>query len=177
MPKVIAVSKNHEHSFHKFSCEKIVLLEGLGVEGDAHAGVKDQHLSRNAHLPNLRQVHLMHTELFEELAAKGFAISPGLMGENITTNGIDLLGLPKDTILRIGKQAQVQITGLRSPCHQLNERIKEGLMEALIDKTPEGNVVRKAGVMGIVLRGGEVYPNDEITVEPPPLPHLKLEKV
>lgn len=177
MIKVIAVSKNADHSFHKLNCDKIVLLEGLGIEGDAHAGVNSQHGSRNAHLPNLRQVHLMHIELFEELAQKGFSITPGLMGENITTEGIPLLSLPQDTVLHIGQQAQVKITGLRSPCHQLDERIQAGLMEALLDKDDAGNVIRKAGVMGVVLKGGTIYPGDDIRVELPALPHVPLDKV
>ena len=125
--------------------------------------------------PNLRQVHLIHSELFEEVAEKGFKVSPGQMGENISTRGIDLLALPTNTILKIGAEAEIQITGLRNPCSQIDS-IQEGLMKAVLDKDEEGNLIRKAGIMGIVLQGGEIKVGDKIEVELPAEPHKKLEK-
>ena len=154
-------------------------MKGLGVEGDAHMGEKVKHRSRVAkdpNQPNLRQVHLIHAELFEELAKKGFQVSNGQMGENITTYGIDLLSLPKDSILYIGSSAKVQVTGLRNPCKQIDS-IQNGLMQAVLDKDESGNLIRKSGIMGIVLEGGAVKPNDEITVVLPSEPHIKLDRV
>ena len=176
---VKAVSKSGTHTFNKYDCDHIVLIEGLGVEGDAHLGKTVKHRSRVAQdptQPNLRQVHLMHMELFTELSEKGFTVQAGQMGENITTQGVDLLKLPKDTILHIGKQAQIQITGLRNPCMQL-ESIQTGLMKAVLDKDEQGHLIRKAGIMGIVLHGGEIRPEDEIRTQLPEQPHEKLEKV
>ncbi|MBX2876102.1 MAG: MOSC domain-containing protein [Saprospiraceae bacterium] len=163
----------------KFNTSQIKLRKGLGVEGDAHLGETVKHRSRVAKdpsQPNLRQVHLIHHELHQELAAKGFDVTPGLMGENITTEGIDLLGLPKNTILTIGSKAKVQITGLRNPCHQL-DGIQQGLMKAVLDRDAEGNLIRKAGIMGIVLADGLIELGDEITIELPAKPHLVLERV
>jgi len=157
----------------------IRLIEGLGVEGDAHAGTTVKHRSRVARdptQPNLRQVHLMHGELFEELRAAGFALAPGRMGENITTRGLDLLGLPTGTRLHIGETAIVSVTGLRNPCRQL-EGIQSGLMTAVLDRDAAGNLVRKAGIMGVVLASGDVRPGDPIRVELPPEPHEPLECV
>ncbi|MFT5184297.1 MAG: MOSC domain-containing protein YiiM [Flavobacteriales bacterium] len=157
----------------------ITLLKGLGVQGDAHLGKRVKHRSRvraNPNQPNLRQVHLIQSELLEELFAKGFHIQPGDMGENIFTVGIDLLALPCGTILKIGPEARVEITGLRNPCNQLNG-IKPGLMQALLDKDEDGNLVRKAGIMGVVLHGGEVKPADQIEIMLPPLPHIALDRV
>ena len=176
---VKAVSKSQSHTFNKFNCDRIFLLKGLGVEGDAHMGEKVKHRSRVAkdpNQPNLRQVHLIHAELFEELAKKGFQVSNGQMGENITTYGIDLLSLPKDSILCIGSSAKVQVTGLRNPCKQIDS-IQNGLMQAVLDKDESGNLIRKSGIMGIVLEGGAVKPNDEITVILPSEPHIKLDRV
>jgi len=176
---VISVSKSKSHTFSKYESDKIMLLKGLGVEGDAHMGEKVKHRSRVAKdptQPNLRQVHLIHSELFDELKQKGFKLNPGQMGENITTQEIDLLALPKDTILTIGKNAKVKITGLRNPCKQINS-IKTGLMHAVLDKDKKGNLIRKAGIMGIVIAGGEVKVEDKITIELPTKPHLKLERV
>ncbi len=178
-PQVISLSKSDSHTFYKYNCEKLTLLKGLGVEGDAHQGKTVKHRSRVAKdptQPNLRQVHLMHAELFQELAEKDFLVTPGAMGENITTKGIDLLRLPKYTILKIGAKAKIQITGLRNPCSQL-ESIKSGLMNAVLDKDEHGNLIRKAGVMGIVLTGGEVFIGDPIMVVLPETPFEKLEKV
>jgi MOSC domain-containing protein YiiM len=176
---VVAVSRSPTHSFSKGNQEFIKLLSGLGVEGDTHMGEKVQHRSRVAkdpNQPNLRQVHLIHAELHDELRQHGFDISPGEMGENITTRGISLLDLPTGSRLHIGKTAVVEITGLRNPCYQLDD-FQKGLMKAVLDKDEQGNLVRKAGVMGIVLIEGEVYVNDGIHVEWPPEPHLTLKPV
>lgn len=179
MKKVISVSKSKTHSFSKNRCHSIVLLKGLGVEGDAHMGEKIKHRSRvrkDPNQPNLRQVHLLHAKLFDELKEQGFDVSPAQMGENITTEGIDLLNLPKDTILQIGTRAEVQITGLRNPCSQLNS-IKDGLMNAVLEEDEKGNLIRKAGIMGIVLVDGEVKVGDEISITLPVKPHIKLGRV
>ena len=176
---VIAVSKSPTHSFSKPNQESIQLLTGLGVEGDAHLGEKVQHRSRVAKdpsQPNLRQVHLIRAELHDELREGGFDVSAGQMGENITTRGIDLLGLPTGAQLHIGKTAVVEVTGLRNPCYQLDD-FQTGLMKAVLDKDEQGNLIRKAGVMGIVLSDGEVHVNDDIRVELPPEPHEALKPV
>ena len=173
---VIAVSRSPGHTLSKPNEGSIRLLEGLGVEGDAHMGVTVKHRSRVAKdptFPNLRQVHLIHAELHDELEAAGFRLSPGIMGENVTTRGVDLLGLPTGAKLRLGPAALVEITGLRNPCAQLN-KIQPGLMAATLDRDPHGNLIRKAGIMGVVLAGGEVKPGDKIEVELPPEPRRKL---
>ena len=147
----------------------IRLIAGLGVEGDAHAGTTVKHRSRVAKdptQPNLRQVHLIHAELHEELAGKGFRMAPGLMGENVTTRGVDLLGLPRGARLRLGAEAVVEVTGLRNPCTQL-DGLAPGLMAACLGRGPDGEPVRKAGVMAVVLRGGDIKAGDPIIVEPP----------
>ncbi len=177
--KVIAVSLSTTHSFSKANQENIKLLAGLGVERDSHAGKTVKHRSRvtkDASQPNLRQVHLIHAELHDELKAKGFNIFPGQMGENITTEGIDLLGLPTNTKLYIGEKAVIQVTGLRNPCAQLNS-FKTGLMAAVLDKDRQGNIIRKAGIMGIVLADGVVSAGDSIRIQLPPKPFRSLEKV
>lgn len=176
---VLAVSKSSSHTFSKYDCETIHLLEGLGIEGDVHMGEKVKHRSRVAKdptQPNLRQAHLIHSELFDELAHKGFKVKSGDMGENITTQGIDLLSLPKDTVLTIGASAKIKITGLRNPCKQL-DAFQPGLMQAVLDKDAEGNLIRKAGVMGVVLASGEIKVGDQIEVELPGKPYFKLERV
>lgn len=173
---VVSVAANRRHTFSKAPQLFIELRTGLGVEGDAHAGRTVQHLSRIARdplQPNLRQVHLMHEELFSELAAKGFRVSPGDLGENITTRGIDLLGLPRATRLRIGSSAVVELTGLRNPCVQI-DRFQDGLMAAVLDRDAAGNLVRKSGVMGIVISDGPVRADDPITIELPGGPHSPL---
>ncbi|WP_445679148.1 MOSC domain-containing protein [Radicibacter daui] len=178
-PHVEAVSLSAEHNFSKPVQETIKLLKGLGIEGDAHLGVTVQHLydkGRNPDQPNLRQVHLIHGELLDTLKEDGFAVSPGAMGENVTTRGIDLLGLPQGARLTLGEDAVVEITGLRNPCHQL-DKLQKGLMGRLVFKNESGEIVRLCGVMGIVLEGGTVAAGDGITVELPPLPHRKLERV
>jgi len=179
MASVIAVSRAREHVFSKPQVDEVVLLEGLGVEGDAHAGVTVQHLSRvrqDPTQPNLRQVHLVHSELFEELAASGHRVTPGQMGENITTSGVDLLGLPEGALLRLGEQAVVRVTGLRNPCAQLNG-LSEGLMKELVFTHGAGEVVRKAGVMGVVERGGVVRAGDRVSVVHPAGELRPLQKV
>jgi MOSC domain-containing protein YiiM len=176
---IIAVSLDRGHRFSKTNALAIRLIEGLGVDGDAHAGVTVKHRSRvrrDPTQPNLRQVHLVHRELFDELRDKGFAIAPGDIGENVTTSGIDLLALPRGTRLKLGATAVVEVTGLRNPCIQLNT-FRDGLMDATLDKDADGNLIRKAGIMSIVLAGGEVRPGDAITVELPALPHCALEPV
>lgn len=176
---VIALSQSPTHSFHKLNQESIKLLTHLGVEGDAHLGEKVQHRSRVAkdpNQPNLRQVHLIHAELHDELRERGFDVSAGQMGENITTRGIDLLALPTGTRLHIGNTAVVEVTGLRNPCHQLDD-FQTGLMKAVLDYDEQGNLIRKAGVMGIVLVDGEVHVNDGIRVELPPEPYAPLKPV
>jgi hypothetical protein len=166
---VLAVSQSATHSMSKKPALSIRLLAGLGVEGDAHSGRTVKHRSRVARdpsQPNLRQVHLIHAELHDELRAAGFLLAPGQMGENITTRGLDLLALPTGTRLRLGPDAVVEVTGLRNPCNQLNG-IQPGLMNATLDRDAAGNPIRKAGVMGIVLVGGDVRPGDGIDVEIP----------
>ncbi|WP_109853454.1 MOSC domain-containing protein [Aquimarina sp. AU58] len=178
-PKIISVSKSQSHTFTKFSCEYITLIKGLGVKGDAHMGKTVKHRSRvvkDPTQPNLRQVHLIHSELFEELKEKGFYIKNGEMGENITTVGIDLLSLPRNTILKLGQKVKIKITGLRNPCNQLNS-IKEGLMKAVLDYDENGNLIRKAGVMGVVVEGGELSVGEEIEIVLPEKPYLTLERV
>ena len=166
--RVIAVARDGAHRFAKPACSSIRLIAGLGIEGDAHAGKTVQHLSRVAKTPdapNLRQVHLIHAELFDELAAKGFAVSPGQLGENVTTGGIRLLSLPRGTRLRLGLKAVIEITGLRNPCRQIDENLGEGAMAATLERGPDGAPVRKAGVMAVVLESGEVKPDDAIRME------------
>lgn len=166
---VIAVSRSGTHTMTKPNQESIRLLTGLGVEGDAHAGQTVKHRSRVARdpsQPNLRQVHLVHAELHDELAARGFAVSPGEMGENVTTRGLDLLALPTGARLHLGATAVVEVTGLRNPCAQL-DGIQRGLMAATLDRDEHGTLIRKAGVMAIVLADGEVRPGDPIHVELP----------
>jgi MOSC domain-containing protein YiiM len=177
VPTVAAVSSSPDHSFSKPTHAEIRLLEGLGVEGDAHAGRTNQHRPRVKHgEPNLRQVHLMHAELFDELAAAGFTVGPGQLGENVTTRGLDLLGLPRGTRLRLGPDAVVELTGLRDPC-RLIDGLQEGLMRAVIGRDADGNVVRKSGVMAIVISSGVVRPGDPIGVELPAQPHEVLAPV
>lgn len=176
---VTAVSLDGRHTFSKPVRDVIRLIAGLGVEGDAHAGDIVQHLSRVARdpsAPNLRQVHLIHAELHDELSLRGYRISPGDMGENVTTRGIDLLALPTGTKLMLGPQAVVEVTGLRNPCIQL-DGFQHGLMKAVLDRDAHGRLVRKAGVMAIVLVGGQVAAGDRIGVACPPAPHLPLQPV
>lgn len=166
---VEAVARDDAHRFRKPSQGSIVLVPGLGVAGDAHCGVTVQHLSRmrrDPHAPNLRQVHLIHAELHDELNARGFSVRSGDLGENVTTRGVDLLALPTGTRLRLGAEAVIELTGLRNPCVQL-DRFQDGLMAAVLDRAPDGSPIRKAGVMAVVLAGGEVRVGDPISVELP----------
>ncbi|WP_308491939.1 MOSC domain-containing protein [Microbacterium terrisoli] len=175
---VTAVHVNAEHGFSKRSVAQISLVEGLGVEGDAHFGATVQHRSRvrrDPSQPNLRQVHLIHSELFADLRALGHDVAAGQLGENITTDGIDLLGLPVGTRLRVGT-AVLGITGLRNPCEQING-FQDGLMRHLIHKRDDGVVVRLAGVMATVVRGGRIRPGDGIAVQLPPQPRFALTTV
>jgi MOSC domain-containing protein YiiM len=175
---VIAVSRSPEHSFGKPVQERIRLLAGLGVEGDAHLGETVKHRSRvrrDPSQPNLRQVHLIHAELLGELRQAGFDLMPGQLGENVTTRGLDLLGLPTGTRLQLG-EALVEVTGLRNPCAQMDD-LQPGLMAATLGRDDQGNLVRKAGVMAIVLTGGEVSPGDPIRIILPPVPHVPLAPV
>jgi MOSC domain-containing protein YiiM len=174
-----SVSRDNGHRFSKHPHSEIRLIEGLGVEGDAHAGVTVQHLSRiakNPVQPNLRQVHLIHAELHDELNAAGFGINPGDMGENVLTRGIDLLSLPQRTLLHLAADAIVEVTGLRNPCAQL-DRFRPGLLKACLGRTPDGELIRKAGIMAVVLRGGLARPGDAIRAELPQGPHLPLQPV
>ena len=176
---VTAVSLSAAHTFSKSNQECIRLLAGLGVAGDAHSGVTVKHRSRvaqNPDQPNLRQVHLIHAELHEELRGNGFDVSAGQMGENVTTRGVALLALPTGARLCLGETAVVEITGLRNPCAQL-DALHLGLMAAVLDRDAQGNLVRKAGVMGVVLVGGEVRPGDPIRILLPPKPHTPLDKI
>ncbi len=176
---VEAVSLSADHAFSKPNAAVIQLLAGLGVAGDTHLGTTVQHRSRVAQdptQPNLRQVHLIHGELHDELRAAGFEVRAGSMGENVTTRGVDLLGLPRGTRLHLGGQAVVEVTGLRNPCAQLNG-FQPGLMKAVLGRDEQGNLVRRAGIMGIVLAPGEIRPGDPIEVRLPPLPHQALERV
>lgn len=176
---VTAVSRSAAHTLTKPTQQSIRLLTGLGVEGDAHLGATVKHRSRvvrDPSRPNLRQVHLIHAELHDGLRADGFAVSAGQMGENVTTRGVDLLGLSTGTRLHLGDSAVVEVTGLRNPCVQLN-RLRPGLMAATLGRDDAGNVVRRAGVMAVVVTGGEVRPGDPVRIEPPPGRHRPLRPV
>jgi MOSC domain-containing protein YiiM len=176
MSTVVAVSLRAGHHFSKTPRGSIRLLGGLGVDGDAHMGTRVKHRSRvrkDPTQPNLRQVHLIHAELFDEFRAKGFVVEPGQLGENITTSGLDLLALPTGTRLHLGTSAIVEVTGLRNPCTQL-DKFQNGLMAATLDKDANGNLVRKAGIMAVVVSEGDVRPGDPIAVELPAEPRQPL---
>jgi len=178
-PFVVAVNRSPEHTFSKPNKKTIKLIEGYGVEGDAHAGKKVKHrflVGIDPTKPNIRQVHLIHVELLEELNRKGFTVHPGELGENITTRGIDLLGLPTGTRLLIGADVKIEITALRNPCVQI-DWFQKGLLKEVLYKNEDGKVVRRAGVMGIILAGGQINPNDEIFVELPLKPRHPLEYI
>jgi MOSC domain-containing protein YiiM len=178
-PRVLSVALSPTHSFSKPIRAEIRLIAGLGVEGDAHMGETVKHRSRVARdptQPNLRQVHLVHAELLDELRGRGFEVEAGTIGENITTRDIDLLGLPRGALLHIGADAVVEVTGLRNPCVQL-DHYQKGLTAATLDRDEAGNLVRKAGVMAIVRAGGIVRPDDGIRVVLPAGPYLPLERV
>lgn len=176
---VVAVSRDGAHRFSKPAAERIRLIAGEGVEGDAHRGRTVKHRSRVARdpsKPNLRQVHLVHAELLDALNAAGFALAPGAIGENVTTRGLDLLALPTGTQLRLGADALIEVTGLRNPCRQL-DGFRPGLMQAVLERDANGDLVRKAGVMAVVLQGGEVRPGDAIAVTLPAGVQRALEPV
>lgn len=176
---VTAVSSSADHSFSKTPRASIRLLAGLGVAGDAHLGTTVQHRSRVARdpsQPNLRQVHLIHAELHDELRSAGFEVRPGDLGENVTTRGIALLDLPTGALLALGDTAVVEVTGLRNPCRQI-EDFQTGLLAAVLDRDAEGRLIRKAGVMAVVRASGEVCPGDPIRVTLPPAPHTPLAPV
>jgi MOSC domain-containing protein YiiM len=176
--QVLAVARDGEHRFSKQPMPEIALLEGLGVEGDAHAGVLVRHRSRvwaDPTQPNLRQVHLIQAELFDELAPLGHDLAPGDLGENVTTRGIDLLALPRGALLRLGAAALIEVTGLRNPCAQI-DAFQRGLLRRVLVR--EGDrMIRKTGVMAVVRAGGPVRPGDALALALPPLPHLPLERV
>ncbi len=176
---VIALHRSAVHNFSKQPEKSLNLLQGLGIEGDAHMGATVKHRSRVAAdptQPNLRQVHLLHAEMIDEICGKGFDIQPGDVGENITTHGIDLLNLPRHTRLYIGLSVILSVKGLRNPCAQL-DHFQAGLTQAFLGKSAVGTLIRKAGIMTIVLEGGVIHQGDEIRVELPSLPHLMLERV
>ncbi len=178
-PHVIAVARDETHRFSKLVVPKIELLTGLGVKGDAHCGEKARHRSRvkaDPTQPNLRQVHLFQSELFDEYGEKGFKVLPADLGENITTRGIDLLYLPKSTILKLGQTAQVQITGFRNPCAQI-DTFQSGLLSTFIRRNEKGNLERRTGIMGVVIASGCVTAGDQITVYLPQKPHEPLSRV
>ena len=177
--RVVAVARDAGHRFSKQVVDEITVLAGLGVEGDAHQGKTVQHLSRvrvDPTQPNLRQVHLMAAELFEELSERGFAIGPADLGENVTTTGLDLLALPRGTLLTLGEEVELEVTGLRNPCAQI-ENFRPGLLKAVLGRGPDGETIRKAGIMTVVRRGGRVRAGAPIGVTLPALPHLPLERV
>lgn len=177
--RVLAVHRSGSHAFSKHEEDEIALLAGVGVEGDAHAGATVQHRSRVAKdpsAPNLRQVHLLHSELFDELVGRGFAVFAGDLGENVTTRGIDLLALPTGTRLRLGADAEVELTGLRNPCSQI-DRFQRGLMAAVLDRDAAGALVRKSGVMAVVRQGGIVRRGDHIQAQLPTGIHQPLQPV
>jgi MOSC domain-containing protein YiiM len=178
-PSVVAVSADSQHRFSKPNLDSVRVIAGFGIEGDSHAGATIQHLGpmrADPTQPNLRQVHLIHSELHGELRDLGYDVKPGELGENITTRGIDLLGLPQGTRLRIGSEAVLEVTGLRSPCHQLNT-FQPGLLKQVIHTDADGTVVRKTGIMSVVLTTGVIHPGDPIVVDLPTGPHVPLEPV
>ena len=178
-PTIVAVSRSGQHTFSKQNQPVVNLIAGVGVEGDAHAGKKVKHrylVGLDATKPNIRQVHLIQAELFDELNANGFSVGPGQLGENITTRGVDLLALPTGTKLNIGEGVVIELTALRNPCSQI-DNFQKGVLKAVLDKDEEGNVIRKAGVMGIVQNGGEIRPGDALTVSLPAEPYHPLEYV
>ncbi len=177
--RVLSVNRSADHTFAKAPQTSIVLIPGEGVEGDAHRGVKVKHRSRvkqNPDQPNLRQVHFIPTELHAELVERDYEVSPGVMGENITTEGIDMNVLPVGTKVQLGPEAVVELTGLRNPCPQLNN-VKHGLMKELIYNDEDGNTVRLGGVMSVVLEGGTVNPGDAIVATLPPEPHAAMDRI
>ena len=178
-PSVVAVSRDGHHRFSKDVVAEVELVAGLGVRGDAHAGATVQHLGRVAadpDQPNLRQVHLLSVELHAEMGAQGSAVGPGELGENVTTRGVDLHGLPRGALLHLGGEAVVEVTGLRDPCAQI-DAFRPGLLRAVVRRDADGAVVRRAGIMGVVQRGGVVRAGDGVDVVLPSGTHHTLERV
>lgn len=179
-PRVVAVSLSAKHGFSKVPQAAIRLIAGEGVEGDVHRGERTQHLYRmrqDPTQPNLCQVHLLSSEKLEELRAKEFAVRPGDLGENILTEGLDLLNLPLATLLRVGEDALLQVTGLRTPCLKI-DKYQRGLQQHMWGERDElGRRTRRAGIMTIVLHGGLVRSSYPIAIEVPPEPHLPLPPV
>ena len=176
---IVAVSRSETHSFVKANRDAVRLVAGFGVEGDAHRGPTVKHRSRvarDASVPNLRQIHLIHVELLDELAASGFDVAPGELGENLTTRGIPLLDLPTGARLRIGDEAVIELTGLRTPCVQI-DRFQKGLLARVAGRSDTGEIVRRAGVMSVVVESGSVCAGDAVVVELPPEPHRAMEPV
>lgn len=176
---IVSLSRSAAHAFSKEPEPRLTLVAGLGIEGDAHAGATVQHRSRVARdpsQPNLRQVHLLHEELLRELNERGFPLRPGMLGENVTTSGVDLLLLPAGTRLRLGDTAVIELTGLRNPCSQI-ESFHEGLLAAVVQRGEDGRISRKAGVMAIVVHGGIIAVGDRIDIDLPAQPHRPLEVV
>jgi MOSC domain-containing protein YiiM len=176
---VVAVSRDSDHRFSKPVVDEIVLIAGWGIEGDTHAGVTVQHRSRVARdptQPNLRQVHLIHAELFDEVAAAGYQVAAGQLGENVTTRGVDLLSLPTGTLLHLGDDAVVRVTGLRNPCQQING-FEPGLLREVLGRAEDGAVERKGGVMAVVIAGGTVRAGDDLRVDLPPGDAIPLSPV
>ena len=177
--EVMCVAAHPTHAFSKEPRQQIQLITGMGVEGDAHCGETVKHRSRvaaNPQQPNLRQVHLFAAEMLDEVVAQGFSVKPAELGENITTRGLDLIHLPLGARLRIGKDALIELTGLRNPCKQI-DRFQKGLMQAVLGRDEHGQLLLRAGVMAIVLQGGLISSGDTISVDLPALPHKKLERV
>ena len=175
----VSVHRSSDHLFSKESVDTIELLPGLGVSGDAHSGARVQHRSRVAAdpmKPNLRQVHLIHEELFTHMADLGYSVEPGDLGENVTTRDIDLLSLPVGAVLRLGSEALIAVTGLRNPCSQIND-FQEGLLDTVLSRNDDGSLIRLAGIMGVVVAGGHVAIGDAIEVSLPPPPLRPLERV
>ena len=133
-------------------------------------------VQRDAEQPNLRQVHLVASELFTEVADQGFSVGPGDIGENVTTAGLDLVRLPVGSIVRLGPDALVALTGLRNPCVQI-DAFQEGLQGAMLGRDHDGSLLRKSGVMSVVVRGGVVSTGDTIEVRFPPGPAVRMEKI
>jgi len=177
-PKVVAVACDKAHNIVKPLQDKITLIAGLGVKGDAHAGKTVQHRydkARTPDTPNLRQVHLIQSELFDDVAELGMVVEPGQMGENITTRGIDVLALSRGTQLQIG-EALIEVTGLRNPCKYLNQ-IAPGLLKACIGKWEDGTILPKTGIMGVVINGGDIKPGDDIHIMATDRPYERLKPV
>lgn len=179
MPTILAVHAGPIHGFSKPGVASIDISEGLGVLGDAHAGVTVKHRSRvraDPTQPNLRQVHLIASELLDEVNALGFDVAPGALGENVTTRGLDLISLPRGTILELGDAVRLKVTGLRNPCSQI-ETFRPGLLKLMVGKREDGTPLLRTGIMTIVIAGGIVRPGDTLTALLPPEPHIRLERV